>query len=424
MQTSLRGIAERAKEDPKHRFGNLYGLLNERNLRECFYQLNREAAPGVDEIDWVAYELNLEENIETLVDALKAGRYKAKLIRRHYIPKEGGQRPLGIPVVGDKLLQAEAALILSAIYEEDFLDCSHGYRRGKGPQRAALELSQRIQRGRFRWIVDADIKGFFDSINHDWMLKMLELRINDKRFLGLIRKWLKAGILEEDGKVVYPVTGTPQGGVVSAVLANIYLHHVLDLWFEIEVKPHCRGDVMIMRFADDFVCCFQYYDEAQQFYRDLGKRLAKFNLELSKEKTRLIKFTRFETENNKSFDFLGFEFRWGLSRAGKPLVKMQTSKKKFHLALSKMQDWIKKVRCRYGTATILKKLKLKLQGYWNYYGVCGNYERLQKYFYHVKKIVFKWLNRRSQRRSCNWEKFNGMLDRYKIPRPRINAYWS
>ena len=216
MQTSLRGIAKRAKEDPKHRFKNLYGLLNEVNLRECFYQLNRKAAPGVDEIDWVSYELNLEENIETLVEALKGGRYKAKLIRRHYIPKEGGQRPLGIPVVGDKLLQAEVALILSAIYEEDFLDCSHGYRRGKGPQRAALELSQRIHRGRFRWIVDADIKGFFDNINHDWMLKMLELRINDKSFLGLIRKWLKAGILEEDGKVVHPATGTPQGGLCKA----------------------------------------------------------------------------------------------------------------------------------------------------------------------------------------------------------------
>jgi len=424
MQTSLRGITKKAKEDQKHRFGNLYGLLNKRNLRECFYQLNRKAVPGVDEIDWATYEVNLEGNIETLVEALKGNKYKAKLIRRHYIPKEGGRRPLGIPVVGDKLLQAEVALILSAIYEEDFLDCSHGYRRGKGPQKAALELSKRIHRGRYRWVVDADIKGFFDSINHEWMLKILELRINDKKLLGLIRKWLKAGILEEDGKVIYPLTGTPQGGSVSAVLANIYLHYVLDLWFEVEIKPHCEGDTTMMRYADDYVCCFQYYSDAKRFYGELSKRLAKFNLELSKEKTRLIKFTRFETKDNKSFNFLGFEFRWGLSRVGKPLVKMLTSKKKFKLSLKKMKNWIRQERCKLGTAAIMKKLKQKLQGYWNYYGVCGNSARLQEYFYHVKKIVFKWMNRRSQRKSCNWGEFERLLDRYKIPCPRIIAYWN
>jgi len=423
MQTSLQGIAERARKDPKHRFGNLYSLLDEGNLRWCFPQLNREAAPGVDEVDYAAFEVDLEGNIAGIVDDLKGHRYKARLIRRRYIPKPGGRRPLGIPVVGDKVVQTGAALILSAIFEQDFLSCSHGYRRGKGPQRAALELSKRLHRGRYRWVVDADIKGFFDHIDHEWLMRMLEQRIDDRRFLGLIRKWLKAGILEEDGKVVYPVSGTPQGGVVSAVLANIYLHFALDLWFEKAVKPSCRGDVMLMRFADDFICCFQYYDEVQRFYSALRRRLAKFKLELSGEKTKVIKFTRFETENSRVFTFLGFEFRWGRGRTGKPLVKMRTSKKRFSAAIAAILTWIKAERCRIGTAAIFTKLRQKLQGHWNYYGVCGNLEMLSKFYHQVCRIVYAWLNRRSQRKSCNWQRFCEMLRHFRIPRPRIVGYW-
>lgn len=424
MQPSLRGIAKRAKEDPKHRFGNLYSLLNEKNLTWCFPQLNRKAAPGVDAVDWSAFEVNLTENVSHLAASLKEKRYKAKLVRRRNIPKAGGkQRPLGIPVIGDKLVQTAAALILSAIYEQDFLSCSHGYRRGKGPQRAALELSQRLHRGRFRWVVDADIKGFFDHIDHEWLLKMLEQRINDRAFLGLIRKWMKAGILEEDGRVIYPVTGTPQGGVVSAVLANIYLHYALDLWFEKVVKPRCKGDAMLMRFADDFVCCFQYREDERRFSKVLGNRLGKFELELSAEKTQVIKFTRFETENNNSFIFLGFEFRWGSSRTGKPLVTMRTSKKKFRAALAALLNWIKKDRSRLGTAALLTKLSQKLQGHWNYYGVSGNYEMLNKFFRQACRLMFKWLNRRTQKKSCNWTGFKEMLSYYKVPRPRIIGYW-
>ena len=424
MQTSLRGIAKRAKEDPKHRFGNLYSLLNVKNLTECFPQLNRKAAPGVDAVDWTAFGSNLQENVSHLAISLKEKRYKAKLVRRRNIPKPGGkQRPLGIPVIGDKLVQTAAAQILSAIYEQDFLPCSHGYRRGKGPQRAALELSQRLHRGRFRWVVDADIKGFFDHIDHEWLLKMLEQRINDRAFIGLIRKWLKAGILEEDGRVVYPLTGTPQGGVVSAVLANIYLHYALDLWFEKIVKPRCNGDVMLMRFADDFVCCFQYREDERRFSKVLGKRLGKFLLELSVEKTQVIKFTRFETENNNSFTFLGFEYRWGLSRAGKPLVTMQTATQKFQAALAAIEAWIKKERSKLGTAALLTKLKQKLQGHFNYYGVSGNCEMLSKFHWHTCQLVFKWLNRRSQKKSCNWTGFKEMLLYFKIPSPRIIGYW-
>ncbi len=424
MQTSLRGIAKRAKEDPKHRFGNLYSLLNEKNLLECFPQMNRKAAPGVDGVDWIAFEVDLNENVLELATSLKEKRYKAKLIRRRYIPKPGGkQRPLGIPVIGDKLVQTAAAQILSAIYEQDFLACSHGYRRGKGPQRAALELSQRLHRGRFGWIVDADIKGFFDHLDHEWLIKMLEQRINDRAFLDLIRKWLKAGILEEDSEVIYPVTGTPQGGVVSAVLANIYLHYALDLWFERVVKPRCKGDVILMRFADDFVCGFQYREEERQFSKALGDRLGKFELELSAEKTQVIRFTRFETEDSKCFTFLGFEFRWGKSRKGKPLVTMRTAKKKFRLALAALTAWIKNDRSRLGTAALMIKFGQKLQGHFNYYGVCGNSEMLSQYYHQGCNVVFKWLNRRTQKKSCNWAGFREMLKHFKVPQPRIIGYW-
>jgi len=252
---------------------------------------------------------------------------------------------------------------------------------------------------------------------------MLEQRINDRAFIGLIRKWLKAGIVEEDGQVIFPVTGTPQGGVVSAVLANIYLHYVLDLWFEKIVKPRCSGEVMLMRFADDFVCCFQYREDERRFSKDLGMRLGKFKLELSVEKTKVIKFTRFETENNNSFTFLGFEYRWGLSRAGKPLMTMRTARSKFRVALAAIVNWIKKDRSKLGTAALLTKLKQKLQGHFNYYGVSGNCEMLRKFRWHACQIVFKWLNRRSQKKSCNWAGFREMLSYFKIPTPKIIGYW-
>jgi len=422
--TSLRGIAKKAKEDSKHRFENLYSLLNEANLRWSFSQLNRKAAPGVDAVDYETYESNLEANISNMVKELKDGNYKAKLVRRHYIPKIGGRRPLGIPVVGDKVIQTAVAQILLAIYEQDFLECSHGYRRGKGPQRAALELSKQLHRGRYGWVVDADIKGFFDNLDHEWLMRMLEQRINDRRFLHLIRKWLKAGILEEDGQIIYPVTGTPQGGVISAVLANIYLHYALDLWLEKVIKPQCEGDVMLMRYADDFVCCFQLRRDCQRFYKMLSLRLGKFKLELSAAKTRVIKFTRFDTKNNESFDFLGFEYRWATSQAGKPLMTMRTAKKKYRMALTAIQSWIKEERCRKGASAILNTLRQKLQGHWNYYGVSGNSEMLNRYYWKVQGIVFKWLNRRSQRRSYNWQVFSDMLNYFKVPKPRIIGYWN
>jgi len=419
MQTSLRGIAKRASRHARHRFGNLYGLLSEDNLKWCFHQLRKSAAPGVDKVDYYEYRKNLDSNIHDLVERLKQKRYRAKLVRRRYIPKSPGKyRPLGIPAIEDKLLQLGVAKILSAIYEQDFLDCSYGFREGIGPLNAVQDLTLDLQYGSFGWIVDADIKGFFDNIDHEWMIRMLEERIDDRAFINLIRKWLKAGILETDGKVVHPATGTPQGGIVSPVLANIYLHYALDLWFEKRIKPVCKGKVIIVRYADDFVCAFQYKREADKFYRDLAARLAKFGLEVSTEKTRIIRFSRFKLENNEGFDFLGFEYRWGINSKGKAQVKRRTSRKKFKSSIASFTQWIKESRNQ-RKKKLFRALASKYRGYWNYYGVRGNSASLKAFYDQTLDILFKWLNRRSQRRSYNWKGFKEVLKHFAIPSPRI-----
>ena len=335
-----------------------------------------------------------------------------------YIPKGKTKlRPLGIPALEDKLVQLAAAKILGAIFEQDFLSCSWGYRPEIGALDAVKDISKTLMTGKFGYIVDADITGFFDNINHEWMVEMLELRINDKAFIRLIKKWLKAGILD-DNKVMHPVKGTPQGGIVSPVLSNIYLHYVLDLWFTKVIKPQCEGQAYICRYADDFVCAFQYKREAANFYDKLDSRLKKFGLELSKEKTRVISFSRFRKEERTSFDFLGFEFRWKVSRRGKDIISKRTSKKKYKQAVSKFADWIKKYRNKRIT-WIFKRLNMKLRGYYNYYGVIGNMKRLLDYFNGVVRLLFKWLNRRSQRRSYNYKGFRELCNYFKVLRPRI-----
>ena len=254
-----------------------------------FHRLNKKAASGVDQVSYHEYGADLNVNIQRLVERLKSKRYRAKLVRRKNIPKgEGRTRPLGIPALEDKLLQTAVSLILQAIYEQDFLPCSYGYRPKIGARDAVEELSARLQFGKFTYVVEADIKSFFDRIEHEWLLKMLEERVDDRPFLRLIGKWLKAGILEEDGEVLRPESGTPQGGSVSPVLANIYLHYVLDLWFERVVKKQCQGEVLMIRYADDFVCLCQYRREADRIFQVLPKRLAKFGLELAPDKSRII----------------------------------------------------------------------------------------------------------------------------------------
>ena len=418
MQTSLQGIAGKAKRQPKNRFLNLYTMLNEGNLLDSWRYLKKDAASGIDRVSARDYEEHLVENIRSLVERLRRKSYRAKLVRRQYIPKgEGKYRPLGIPAIEDKLVQKAVSRILESIYEQDFLVYSFGYRPGMGAQDAVGELSYELQFGWYGYVIDADILGFFDNIDHDWLIKMLSLRIRDNAFLRLIRKWLKAGILDTDGKVIHPATGTPQGGIVSPVLANIYLHYVLDLWYEKKVKPR-SGDSYLCRYADDFVCLFRYREDAERFYRELPERLGKFGLSISEEKTRIVRFTKHRMQDQSRFDFLGFEFRWSKNRSGKPQVKRRTSRKKLRQSLRNFTDWCRENR-NLPLRLLFSSLNSKLRGYYNYYGVIDNSGSLWEYFYYAVKTLFKWLNRRSQRRSYNWQGFKAMLEHYGLERPRI-----
>lgn len=418
-QTSLRGIAKKAIENKTHRFGNLYQLLNTEALREAFQDLKKKAAAGVDKITAVEYAKELDSNLKQAEEQLKSKQYRAKLVRRVYIDKGNGKkRPLGIPAVSDKIIQRAAAKILEAIYEAEFSECSYGYRPHTGAQNAVKDLTRELNFGRYSYIVEADIRGFFDAIDHDWLMRMLELRIADKAFLNLIRKWLKAGILDTNGMIKHPVTGCPQGGIISPILANIYLHYGLDLWFEKKVKPCCEGKANICRYADDFVCAFQYKRDAEKFYQEVGKRLNKFGLELAEEKTNIISFTRFRQEEKTKFEFLGFEFRWGVSRWGKDIIKRRTSPGKVRKSLAAFTEWCKEMRNK-RLRRLFPKLNAKMRGYYNYYGLIGNYASLSNFYEQAKKILYKWLNRRSQRRSFNYVEFSACWTRYGVPGPRI-----
>ena len=418
-QTFLRAIAEKAHTNKQHRFGDLYRWLNPDVLRLCFYRLRKDAASGVDEVTFEDYEKDLEANLTDLVGRLKRKAYRARLVRRKYIPKGNGKlRPLGIPVLEDKLLQMAVTQILLAIYEMDFLPCSYGYRPGLSAHHAIRALSDELQFRGHQFVVEADIKGFFDNIQWEWLERMLEQRIADGAILNLIRKWLRAGILEEDGKVIHPQTGTPQGGVISPVLANIYLHYVLDLWFERVVKPQQQGRCRMIRYADDFVACFQYRHEAEAFESALKPRLAKFGLEVAADKTKTLRFGRNGGPHNGRFDFLGFEFYWEPDRKGEPRVKRRTATKKHLAALQRIRDWIKAHRFQ-GLGRTMKTLRAKLRGTWNYYGIIGNFRRMQFLYDEACRALYKWLNRRSQRRSLTMPAVNRLMARFQVPHPRI-----
>jgi len=418
--TSLRGIADKAKAYRQHRFRDLYRELNAEFLLSCWRDLNKSAAAGVDGVTAKEYAKDLHANIQNLAERLKSKRYRTKLVRRRWIPKENGkERPLGIPALEDKLVQLACAKLVSAIYEQDFIDDSYGYRPGRGAKDAVSELTVRLQFGCYGYIVEADIKGFFDHMDHNWLLKMLSLRIDDRTFLNLINKWLKAGILETDGKIVHPETGTPQGGIISPVLANVYLHYALDLWFEKVVKPRCKGKATIIRYADDWVCAFQLREEAEKFYRELPKRLKKFNLETAPDKTRTLRFSRFHSTMRRRFTFLGFEFFWKEGREGTPRVKRRTARKKLQSAVKRMKEWIRSNRSL-PFRDFFKTLNAKLRGHYNFYGVKGNFLSLKVFFKGSMNIVFKWLNRRGgKRRSFTKAGFSDLLTRMKIELPRI-----
>ena len=379
--TFLQAIAIKARACKRHRFQDLYRHLDAEFLLHCWGELNKNAASGVDGVTAAAYAQDLHANIQGLTERLKAKRYRAKGVRRVYMPKDNGkERPLGLPALEDKLVQLACAKLLTAIYEQDFLACSYGYRPGRGALDAVRELTFDLQYGVYGYVVEADIRGFFDHLSHDWLLTMLAHRIDDRAFLHLIRKWLKAGVLEPDGAVVHPATGTPQGGgIVSPVLANVYLHYALDLWFEKVIHPGCRGEARMCRYADDWVCAFRYHDDAERFYRELPERLAKFSLEVAPEKTRTLRFSRFHPSRKRRFTFLGFELYWMPDREGLVRVKRRTAPKKLQAVCRRIKTWIREHRHWLGRA-FFAGLNRRLRGYYNYYGVRGNSAARYRFF--------------------------------------------
>jgi len=419
-------ISERARKEPKCQFISLAHLLSEGFLKECYYRLGRDRASGIDGVSWKEYGEHLDENLSNLVVRMKAKRYKPQPVKRVYIPKnEHEKRPLGLPALEDKIVQKAISLILEAIYEADFMDCSYGYRPQRKCHQAINVVDKTIMTKPINHVIEADIKGYFDNVSHQWMMEFLQVRIKDPSFLLLIRRFLKAGYFEA-GRIVATEQGTPQGGNLSPMLSNIFLHYVLDLWFEKKVKPRARGACYLVRYADDYICMVQYADDAQRIEQALRARFAEFNLELHPEKTRVISFGRYERENAKrqnrkanTFDFLGFTHYCGQSRKGKFIVGRRTSRKKFRMKCKELNNWLRKIRNYKKTKEWWPVLQAKLGGHYQYYGDSGNMQALRRLYSLTLRMTLKWLNRRSQRKSFSWKGFEKYLEHYPLPKPKI-----
>lgn len=420
-------IAKHAREKPRLQFISLMHLLNEQYLKECYHLLKRGKAAGVDLRTLESYtQEEMYQAIDDTVRLMKAKRYKPQPVRRVYIDKENGKkRSLGIPTVIDKVIQLGMTRILTAIYEPTFLPVSFGYRPGKGAHEAIKEINHMLMGQKVNWIVEADIKGFFDHIDHTWMLRCLGERIKDPNFIQLIKKFLKTGIME--GYYIPTKEGTPQGGIISPMLANVYLHYVLDLWFEKREKKQLYGYTKLVRYADDFVIGVQHQTEAEKIKRDLAERLKVFGLELSEEKTKVLEFGRFAKQNTKRqgknkpdiFDFLGFTHYCTETKDKRFMVGVRTSRKRMNRSIVTMNTWLKRARNLMPTETIWEKLNAKLTGHYNYYGISGNFAAINRYYRKTRRLTLKWMNRRSRKKSWNWKEFETYLTIYPLPKPKL-----
>ena len=427
METKLIRIAELAKERPDMKFTSVVHLLNEENLKQCHHELPAGKATGIQRITKEEYGENLDENIAKLVERMKNKSYKPVPVRRTYIAKAGSdkKRPLGIPEYEDKIVQRGIAKILNAMYEPIFLDSSFGFRPKRNCHDALKILNVYLEERYTNFIVDVDIKGFFDNVNHEWLMKFLKHRIADPALLGIIARFLKGGYME-NGSFHKTDVGTPQGGIISPILANIYLHYVLDLWFEKAVRKSCKGQAYMVRYADDFVCCFQSETEANNFYRDLISRLKKFNLEIAEGKTKIIPFGKYAVRNSKrkgkpeTFEFLGFTHFCSQSKHGKFRVKRKTSGKKMRAKLKECKEWLMANRTM-NIHVVAKRLQRSLNGYFNYYCITDNSRSVRNFVDKVRKLFFKWMNRRSQRKSFNFDKFNLFLRKFPFPIPKLKV---
>jgi len=408
-------------------FTSLYHLINEDLLRECHREIDGKKATGVDNVTKAEYEANLEENLKDLVARLKRKSYKPQPSLRVYIPKVNGKlRPLGMAAYEDKLVQSALGKVLAAVYEPKFHNSMHGFRPNRDCHGALKELNRLIEKGKTNYIIDADIKGFFNNIDHERALELIKFRLADPNILWLVRKTLTAGVVE-DGKWQPTDRGTEQGNLASPVIANIYMHYALALWYEVKLKKTLRGESGLVIYADDFVATFQYKEDAIRFLEAAKERFAIFGLELEPDKTRLLEFGRFAEQNRKkrgegrpeTFDFLGFTHFCSKAREnGRFKVGRKTAKKKQRAKLKEMNQWIRRNR-HLRLKELFGMVNLKLRGHYQYYGISGNFESIGNFLFETQKMLFKWLNRRSQKRSYTWEGFNQLCKVFPLAHPRI-----
>ena len=426
VRTKLTSLTLRAKENPKAKFSSLAHLLTEDFLIECFGELKRDKASGIDRVSVEEYKLALKENIKDLVARLKTKSYRPKPVRRTYIAKvNGSMRPLCIPTVEDKIVQKGLAKILEAVFEVDFADVSFGFRPKRSCHDALGMLNETIMEKPVNYIVDTDIEKFFDNIDHKWLMKCLKQRIADTTILAIISRMLKAGIIEE-GKFIRQDSGTPQGGILSPLLANIYLHFILDLWFLKVVLKRLKGFATLIRYCDDFIAAFQSGREAKAFGLLLRARLSKFELKVQEEKSQTIAFGRYvwhkaqrEGTKVKTFDFLGFTHFCTKTRKGKFRLGRKTAMASYRQKAKAVNQWLKKVRNLVKLKQWWKVLRVKLLGHYRYYGISGNYREIKKFYILTIKLAYKWINRRSQKKSYNWAQYGRFLKYNPLPKPKI-----
>ena len=429
VSQALERIRKVAKERKKEKFTALFHHISIELLEEAYFELKEDAAPGVDRLTWMDYEADLERKLEDLHDRVQRGAYRALPSRRVYIPKpDGRQRPLAVAALEDKIVQRAVVALLNAIYEEDFLGISYGFRPGRGTHDALDALCVGIDSRKVSWILDADIQSFFDTVNQEWLIRFVEHRIGDQRIIRLIRKWLKAGVLE-DGVVTVSDRGTGQGAVISPLLANIYLHYALDLWAVRWRQREATGDMIIVRYADDFIVGFQHENDARSFLDEMRERLQKFALTLHPEKTRLIEFGRFAAERRQrrglgkpeTFDFLGFTFICGKTRHGKFQIKRKTRRDRMRakLRMIKEEMW---QRMHQPLPDQAKWLWHVVRGYFNYHAVPTNFRALVAFRTEIAKRWYRVLTRRSERTKLNWAQMKQLIDAW-LPKPRILHPW-
>lgn len=431
MSTELRRISELAKANRKLRFTSIAHLLTAESLDRAFRGLRRKASAGMDGLTCVEYEKNAEERIKALHERLRNKTYRAQPLKRIYISKENGQeRPISIPSLEDKIAQRATVELLEAIYEQDFLPCSYGFRPERGAQDALDEVDRVIYRRPISYVLELDIKSYFDTIVRSQLMEMVGGRIGDASILRLIGKWIHVGAIDQ-GRLLVTENGIGQGQVISPLLANIYLHHVLDLWFEEEVKPRLRGEAYEIRYADDGILCFQHRDDAERVLKALTLRFAKYGLTLHPEKTRLVEFGRDAAQNRarqgkgkpETFDFLGFTHICTLSRRGRFTIHLRTMRKRFRRSLKAVSDWCEK-HLHETVEDQCVALNLKLRGHYQYYGRSSNYPAIGRFHRAVKRIWLKWLNRRTRGHLLGWEAYERLLSRHPLLLPRISRPWA